>query len=565
MIENATSEFNQERIRRIISPITRLLDAPEDLSEFFPVIEQFQNVLRLYSPLSNDSETRGIRRIEELIGRILTGDIDVLKYIPSAATRTKRLTLKPHYEENAHYCTYWHRSNFNFEQQYIALLASLLPVQARLQLAKRGSKSFVEKAYHLGLSIRQLTEPNDYEARILQQLPTEALPPTQLRIFLERIFARYGYSLKTSGTVRSFGYIYRALVWYVTGEWEQGKGRLRKVNSKRESPRHGAVKHAVEKGIQEVSSHQLEQGDSLNTRSFFVDTGGLLGIEKQDIDADPVQDSGKLGETIEISTQTSTSFNMLDRVAITRRKARYVAQAIEMGNQKLPVTHATMSGFELKVLLDTLSNVESEIWNSVPQDERRKIAAWGACRFFLGRDPDDLMNIQVLSMSKAGADILKAKWYPDEKIMWLPCQLPLHKAPEDPWRVLQPQACFTLDLTNTLAPYLRKVARKNHKLFQKNHEHEFSQLVNRLNQIHGTALTMNRLGNLIPGLVAQLAPNDEVMSIYFTGRKPNQHNPSVYSAVPARRLTSLFSQACERVYELAQVSRNGIEMPAFPA
>ena len=559
------SEFDTDHVRRIISPIVRLLDAPEELCEIFPVLEQFQTVLRLYQPLSNESELRGIGKIEELIDRILSGDIEVLKYIPSARTRKNRQTLKPYYEDHAHYCTYWHRCSPNLEPQYHALLASLLPVQTRLQQSKRESESFVERSYHLGLSIRQLTEPNEVETRILKQIPTEALPPKQLLEFLEGLFERYGYIFKTTGLLRTWAYIHRALSWYQSGEWEQKKKWLHKRGYRKESPRHGGLALDRDREIQEVSSHQLEQGGSRTTRTFYADTGGLHGIEKQDIDADPIQDSGKLFEKIEIPTQKSTQFNLVDRVLINKRKARYAAQAIEMGNQRLPVTHATMSGFELKVLLDAFSNIESDVWESVPRKMRSKVAAWCSSRFFLGRAPEDLMKTHVVDMNEDGDDIMRAKWDPETRTMWLPCQLPLHKAPNDRWRVLQPKPGFNLDLSNTLAPYLSKVTKNTQKLFMKDHETEFTQLVSKLNQIYGTNLTVNRITNTIPLLMAQLAPGDEVIALYFAGRKPNQHNPCVYSAIPASRLASLFSQACERVFELAQVSRDSLQLPAFPS
>ena len=417
----------------------------------------------------------------------------------------------------------------------------------------------------MGLSIRQMTKPNDVETRILQQMPTEALPSQKLLEVLEGLFERYGYSFKTTGELRTWAYIHRALSWYESGEWEQNRSWSHKKGGKRESPRHGGLAQNREKEIQEVSSLQQEHGDFLKTRTFYVKTSALLGTEKQDIDADPIQDSGKPSETVEIPTKKSSQFNLFDRALINRRKARYAAQAIEMGNQRLPVTHATMSGFELKILLDALATCEGKVWGSTPPKQIPTIAAWCASRFFLGRAPEDLMKIHVVDMNKESDDTLTARWNPETQMMWLPCQLPLHKAPEDRWRVLQPKPGFNLDLSNTLAPYLRKVAKKTQKLFVKNHEAEFTQLVSNLNQMYETNLTMNRITNTIPRLMAQLAPSDEVISLYFLGRKPNQHNPCVYSAVPASRIASLFSQACERVFELAQVSRDSLQMPAFPS
>jgi hypothetical protein len=51
--------------------------------------------------------------------------------------------------------------------------------------------------------------------------------------------------------------------------------------------------------------------------------------------------------------------------------------------------------------------------------------------------------------------------------------------------------------------------------------------------------------------MSQLAPADRVISTYFQGLPPNQHNPSVYSVVSVEKLQALFDQSCKRIGERA--------------
>lgn len=574
-IKLSDEERKQEenRIREIIKPITDLLDAPEELPEFFPVLEAFLETLRMYKPLSVESEITAITKIEDLIVRILDGTIDVQKAINTVRSNPRRICMRPNYIEHPHYCIYWHRCSIagyaDLETQYLAIRASLLPVLVKLQDDKKTEKEEKKKEelqkylYDLGLSIRKLTDPTEEEARILRQLPTEVASPFYLIDLFKKLFSG---KISTSGDNKIYGHIYRCLCWFETGEWERRGINSDTHRGKRDAQRHGGVIHSRINEIQKVKSYEQDVGEPLQSRIFYADTGDHLGVSR-DLDADPLQDSGKVAETTQIPTRISTSFNAVDRAVVARKKARYVAQAIEMGNQRLPITYATLSGFELKVFLEALEDIEKKVWNDIDHELRKKIAAWGASRFFLGRNAQVLMNILVITNKNSRDDYEIPKWYPDEKAIWLPCQIPKHQAPEYTLRVLRPNQGFMLDVSNTLGPYLHKVVKKTSKtlkVFKENLDDKLNLLINSLNRTHGTALTLNRIGNVIPGLIAQLAPNDEVMSVYFSGRSPNQHNPAVYSAVPVRRLQYLFSDACDRVYEQAQIPRNSTRSSYFP-
>lgn len=565
MISNAEHKHSEDYVRHIILPLTKLLDAPADLSEFPRVLEEFRFILELYRHLSDKSEDDAISRIGQLTDRVLSGDIPVITCIPSARARRERISMKPHCETHPHYCVYFHRCNYpDLQPQYRALLATFLPVQTRLQTARSHSpKPFSEVSYLVGLHLRQLSDPTPNEAQIIRQLPTEPLAPGQLRERIEALFQRYGYDFKMTGDLKSFGYLHRVLVWFDTGVWDQRFATFRKSTRGHQLPRHGGGLLSKVREIHCPTSHPQECGSPLKTQTFYTDAGESLGVSGQDADVDPLRDSGRVCESVEIPTQNASAFNAIDRIALSRRKARYASQAIEMGNQKLPITHAPLTGFELKVLIDALTDINHAEWSDVPQVLRPQIAAWGACRFFLGRGPNSLTQMRIHS-NENSPDLKVAIWYPENATIWLPCELPLHKPPEDRSRVLTPRTGFTLDVTNSLALHLNTISSKNQKLFTRNFEVEFNELLSRLNHVNGTTLTLNRVGHFIPGLIAQLSPCEDVMPIYFSGRKPNQHNPSVYSAVPTKRLELLFSRACERVYELAQIHRGVAATLTFP-
>ena len=567
MISKTKFEISEDEayVRSIISPLTSLLDAPDELSKILRILEEFRIIFDLYKPLNYESEAAFISKIDLIVDRILTGDIPVTSCITTAREDPERQTMRPHYEDKPHYCVYYYELSKYSEllPQYRALLASFLPVQSRLQEARSTTpEQFINIFYNVGLCLRQLTDPTENEILILRELPTVALTPAQLCKRIEELFHQFGFFFKISGNQKRFSYLHRVLVWFETNIWEQRSLSSRNSTGSVRSSRHSEELDSVSE-VHHLFSEPQELGSPINTRIFNLDNNeSRRASEQDDDDADPIQDSGSTRQTVEIETQKASAFNAIDRISLSRRKARYVAQAIEMGNQKLPVTHATLTGFELRVLLGVLNDIDHYAWSDISHSLRLQIAAWGACRFFLGRGPDELSQIQ-----RHAGEFLSASnvivWYSKSSTIWLPCELPNHKPPEDQSRALMSQTGFILDIKNSLAPFLKKITSKNQNLFSQNFDLDFSELLRRLNQENTTTLTLNRVGQFLPGLISQLSPNDDVMSTYFTGRTPNLHNPSVYSAIPTRLLESLYACACDRVTELARIPRNYPLTPAF--
>lgn len=557
---------NMEKDIRIrVQPLIKLLDAPDNLAEFTNVVAEFSSILELYRPLSRPPETAKIDIIEQIINEVVNGNIPVSSIIDSARPDKKRQTLKPHYQKNPHYCVYWHKSsNIGLQPQYRALLASFLPIQTKLQSTKvLESHPFEEIAYLVGMCLRQLSAPNIEEEKILRELPREALPPASLRIRLQELYARYNHNFRVTGELKNFGYLYRVLNWFESGIWEQRLKESQKSSSSRESPRHGGglFNNSIE--FVQISSHTQEDGENLLIRKFHTESTEVENSIINNIDIDPIEDSAKVSESVEIPPQKATEFNLIDRIALSRRKAHYVAQAIEMSNQNLPISRSVLTGYELKILLKSLSEPIGSEWSKFSQVERFQIATWGACRFFIGREPDVLKDMHVPT-DKHSSKPCHITLNPDCKTIWLPCQHPRHKPPSDLSKVFVPSPGFTLNIESTLAPYFQQRSSKSHKIFPQNFEDKFVQLLRNLNNKYGTSLTPNRVSNCIAGLITLMAPNDEVMATYFSGRTPNQHNPSVYSAVPAARISSLFDQACKRIFELSDLTEGMTKTPDFP-
>ncbi len=564
MTSNAKFDVDAADIRRLISPLTELLDAPPTLNEFQIIIKEFRIILDLCKPLFGEKEAVYLAEAEVLIGRIISGEIPVESCIQSARPLAKRKKMRPHCKTHPHYSVYFEcYKNPKLLPQYRALLASFLPIQIELQsIRSKTPYPFKTVFYDLGLHLRKLSKPTDLEVQIFRELPSVALTPAQLRKRIDDLFIQYGFVFKTTGNQKRFSYLLRVLDWFETEIWDQRSPTSRTSTGQPRSPRHSEELDSVSE-VHHLISEPQELGSPINTRIFYPDNNESRRASEQDNDdADPIHDSGSTHQTVEIETQKASAFNAIDRISLSRRKARYVAQAIEMGNQKLPITHATLTGFELMILLGVLNDIDHDVWSDISHSLRLQIAAWGACRFFLGRGPDELSQMQ----RHAGEFLSASKvivWSPKSSTIWLPCEIPNHKPPEDQSRVITPQTGFILDVRNSLAPFLQKITPIKQRLFSQSFDSDFSDLLLRLNQEYATTLTLNRVGLFLPGLISQLSPNDDVMSTYFTGRTPNLHNPSVYSAIPTRLLESLYACACDRVTELARIPRNYPLTPAF--
>src|SRR5487761_1937163 len=125
------------------------------------------------------------------------------------------------------------------------------------------------------------------------------------------------------------------------------------------------------------------------------------------------------------------------------------------------------------------------------------------CMPLFSRQRADALSQMQIHTGEYSSTSRVVVWYPKSSTIWLPCELPNHKPPEDQSRVLAPQKGFTLNVTNSLAPFLRKVSSKNQKLFYQNFEAVFNKLILRLNHENGTTLTVSRVSLFIPGLIAQ--------------------------------------------------------------
>jgi len=110
---------------------------------------------------------------------------------------------------------------------------------------------------------------------------------------------------------------------------------------------------------------------------------------------------------------------------------------------------------------------------------------------------------------------------------------------------------FAVSIPPLLDRALSRLEPVGHKLFQRDYETEFGQVLSAINLARGTALNPERVGRMIARFMAQLGGRDRVYELYFRGMPPNQHNPCVYSAVSVRQLQKLHTEACVRMYRLA--------------
>lgn len=562
--------------RDVIGLLADVLNVPPTLAGFLRVLSQFKPVWDLYREIAEPTQKRQVDEVSLVIDRILSGEIclaaykDIAKIPPLQDTANDiqlshiRKTLKNYYGPHPLYSIFWHEcATRAYEPQYRSLLASALPALVALEQEKAQDKQLHDGAEQVGRALRQLTLKDiaSHEKELLTNLPVRAMTPAEL---LDQIYA----DLKRQGLEKSvhFGDRIKALIkvlaWSITGEWPR-RNIFQKTSTfgGRSSPKHGATS---KEDVDITSSQQwlMPDGTPAHMTRFLCTDGQDISTAGAPPNMDPETDAAERAAVVHVTTPPSTRFHRKDRAVAAATKARYAAQAIEMEAQQLPVTRTTLTGWDIKSLIAVVEDLDSGEWDNIQINERPSVAAWLAAMFYLGRDDAMLETLQLGESGSSRESIFIRR---GDKQICLPVLSPRHEPPPgDLDDSIVPGSGLTIPAPDRLLTVLGRLKPVRRKLFQRQWANEATALLNEINRRHGTHLTPNRVRRFVPNLIRQLAPNDEVYQVYFTGSPPNQHNPAVYSSVPIPRLAELYLQAVYYAESIAGQSV-AVSSPPLPA
>jgi hypothetical protein len=555
-----------------IQPIVAFIDAPSDLPNFALVVENLSEILAIALAGSRHLARSKLNPVVENIevARNIMDSIEI--QFPKAKADHGR-SFHGYMNSYSHYCIYGYPpANTLISPQWRAMIASLLPLLCKLaRVRKARSEMFSDPTIRFCRMLRKFSEgldPSSEDYRILLELPVKATSCEVLLSEIQKVVALLGIELSHQGEYSGFWHIHRTLEWMVSkqDDWIKGDKYGR---GGRQGPRgHLHSNIALDKGRQvkaqrserESLKHVDDDGRVHKVFRFF-DRPSEKVSKEENFDKDQVGDTATNDQTLEFQPEKFANYFLHHRSIQSNMNARYAAQAIELSNQRLPISSSTLSGYEIKCFLEALCNLKGPEWEGIQSAGSVSVAAWAACRFFLSRERMQVANILVRNLGDSKDSLVFEK---AEKAMWLLAKPPKHQAPDQKEMTLPVRRTYKLVLPNLLVKLLDSVRPAGDKLFGVDHEGRFNKLLANINVLHGTELTPHRIERAIAEQMSWMAPADWVISTYFLGRPPNQHNPSVYSAVPVNRLQTLFNRVCGRLEKLAGIPVVDLDQMQFP-
>lgn len=287
---------------------------------------------------------------------------------------------------------------------------------------------------------------------------------------------------------------------------------------------------------------------------------------EEKFDPNQSDDIGPVATTIELDAEKTCVYQLENRRRSAAQNARFKAQAIELANQDLPIDRRTLSGYELQCFLHALDDLNLPAWNAIPVRSRAHVAAWAACRFFLSRDEADVRKIRAGEITDAEGRYDYPLWSPKTNQFLLPAVPPRHAPPKPNSGTVKTTRRFLLSAPELLVRILKRLPSQPGLLFEINFEKSFEKLLAQINQHNHfkPEIIPSRLQGVVAEQMSRMAPADHVVSIYFRGLPPNQHNPAVYSVIPVSRLQSLYEEACVQLGKRAGVPLTQATQSGFP-
>ncbi len=550
--KEAVQEAERSKFLKEIRFLTQVLHAPENLFGLFRVVDEFQQILTLFTPIAGEGSRNKLHRLDAIIESIQANHPRILELFPDANPKNRK-TLKDYYETNPHYAIYWNRPKESvFAPHLRALLASLLPVRIKLDQARINEpETFAAVATKFNRYLRRLSAPTPKERQLLLYLPICALTPVEFGAKVDQVCEQFGFRLKRSVDLETFYFIRRVIDWFDDGVWKDRSGLIDSYRSGvvTEERRRGATETVDTESRVELDTRLDDDSPVRGARYFERPNEATKNAES--FDPDQIEDGTPTAMTIQLDSQKVDVYHLQNRRRQAIHSARFKAQAIEISNQHLPVGRSNLSGHELACFLATLDDLTLPTWDPIPKAKRSQVAAWAACRFFLSRDENQLRKMRAATVVETPPSPEEPIWEPPKAQIALSAIPPKHQRPSESANTVPVSPHFSLTIPDFFTRILRRLPITPGRMFPEPCENNYGHLLNSINARHGLGLSPIRLQSVVTNLMSNLAPTDRVISIYFQGLPPNQHNPAVYSVVTVGHLQALFDQSCKRIGERA--------------
>jgi hypothetical protein len=480
--KNSTTKAAQDRIRKELRPLLKLIGAPDDLIGLFRIVEEFKRILALFLPIAGQESIHKLQRIETVIAGIEAKRPIILQTFPRADLG-KRKTFTDYYGTHPHYTIYETRPEETiFSGQLRALIASLLPVCIRLEHTRINTPyPYADAAIRLSRHLRQLSKPNAHERKLLLELPLQAQTPVELLDTIDSHCSRLGLELKGNKSLQSFHHIRRVLEWFEDGLWTRSHGSIFSRQSHGKPGERRAVSlETTDSGRRVEIDISLESDRPIRMARYLPRPDEVTAREEK-FDPNQSDDIGPVATTIELDAEKTCVYQLENRRRSAAQNARFKAQAIELANQDLPIDRRTLSGYELQCFLHALDDLNLPAWNAIPVRSRAHVAAWAACRFFLSRDEADVRKIRAGEITDAEGRYDYPLWSPKTNQFLLPAVPPRHAPPKPNSGTVKTTRRFLLSAPELLVRILKRLPSQPGLLFEINFEKSFEKLLAQIN------------------------------------------------------------------------------------
>jgi hypothetical protein len=541
-----------------------LFGMPDDLYSVNFMVDEMLAVLSIHQPVSDPNESDSLNEVIKGLQIIQNNKNWIEENYPLSCV--KNSTLHGYYGKYPHYCVYFHSpKNDQISAPWRCIVATFLPLLVELEI-KRNKKNpnsqpkldikyddrkkyFSYRQEKLCRGIRQVSLPSrSSNFEIIKRLPLTAVTLKRWLKEFDLVCKDLGLSFSQEFAAEPFPLIKSVLVeklndWPYIFKHSGGRkdGAIGKKNIQ--------VVQDGAKSSKFVENTVDESGDK-HTIRHYVSRDIDDDIRDESIDPYLKSDRLRVESSMTLDSDRSLDYYLTQRNISISQNSKFMAQAIERENQKLPISAATLTGKEIGLFLNAIQDIKSQYWEDIPVNRRAEVSVWCALRFFLSREPGDLV---AYCFQKGARKPALSSVHILNNYITLNAGTPSHKAPADKGQTVKVVSYLRLRMPSLLVSLIQKLDNSKSKLFHSDHEGEFKSLLFEINKRHFTELSAHKIGLAMSSYISQIAPVDQVMGTYFKGQSPDSHIPSIYSALPVLIIQLAFNQACVHFQEISDV------------
>lgn len=523
--------------REAVCNYLKFINAPENLHCLVRISRNFVRIVPIIREImSIEVENYGLTLDElsafEKVARVIATvppGIELINGVDRQTTNAKHAPLWNFYKTNSYYVSLWYPAVENpYEKQFQQLMAHLT-----LSLCMFKGLELANKTYEVMLKARQITEIENSET---------------LQCYPLRIMTLKDYSQELSSLDDKFGHTFLILFRYVL---ERRIPLTRAASTKQPK----AVSQLLQRNnsLPVISELSVEVDDL----SIHVLRMPLLREEDDEIET--------IGEQSFSSTEFITS-SFSGKNPTQGRTAhqhfwrmRNAATYIAMQNQYLTGRWDTLCDLEVSILIKeilTLGETDDPInlqmayfliamfWtgcrlSDVKRYNTRANEGSGHFGCFFSKNYDFGWNIKSVHplVDRIIPQIVSSQTPDAAKGFFLPCPLSFQSIISK-YSMTPPQA-----------------SEDNYEEFIAEYENRLKQVVSKLNDTHGSRLTLNRISDYLFNLI--VAQSDVTIAMLLTGRDHwLGRNPLHYTAVPVSYLQQRYRIACTSILKVAGLNVN---------